>query len=1520
MKRYLIVVIICLSFLASAGAQVYTPVSANGITVDNGSGTAINPPSGSTLCFLGTNQQGTPVTYTPQGGSPVAGTVCQTFTSGGNLSGSFQVANAATATPIGLHYTVTISNGTTTYLILSKVSVSGSFFNFSTYALPGNGMASGIGYPHILCNQGAMWTSTTVSPGAATCAMIGGIGSWISYPHGGSYCPAGQGYVTPQITGEPFCISPTLTGLGAPAGACIKNSTYFQQDAANGQFLWGCINEAWQQVSGSGGSSGITTFQGRSTPAATLQTGDVTGILANGPFSLNGSRSLLFDNGSGTFGKIAQWLTDGSGNIVGTGALALNNGSSNTIFFNPNGAAYFANNQFSIDTAGGLMWGGGPSISSSSNLCQSNGTNCPSATNPFYQVNQNSGTGVTQRARNNFVNSSGIVATDDPSNDSTDIALSGIPNASLANPSITINVTGGATGGGTVALGGSTTIDVTGGGGGGSPAGVANDLQINSGSSTFAADSGNLTNNSTTHTLAQHFFSDPISTNRWGSNQRNDLAQDFLDTVTPFAGDSRNPWTVLQSVTEGYSKNPGIQPQGTSIYNLSGGQNTNSGDPGPSPGVTGSTFNGVGGNWQTLGLTAFGLTPGQNGGNFSEAINHLAPGDGVAQTITDFGRGVSRGEDEGIELWRIFLASTNDIAGGFINTATVNAQNDIVLNTSQLSGFSLNNYEMSFLVDINSGSSFASPGNIQGIYASPSGTFAGYTRYQLDSSAGVFAHYGASTTTTLTNAIDSYAYAGTCPTWTSGGDLMPTVAPLVGIGDGFITDWTGTGVTGRNSNYNGPSGTMTGYCITVASTSGMTTGTTIFISGTTQGTLDFQMEFAKVISVVDGTHFTAFVHNAHSVGATISWGGAVGYGMCADMDIIGPGTNDTIQNSQTAFERTCYPIVNNTSSDLVDVYNLGGLTLVPQNNAPRTPLVISAPVVSGGELISFTANALNGDGTDNDYTTDALGTYVMGTKYLPAPVITVSSECTGVVIDFSSASFDNSKEYVPVITSGGTCTGTPTITVASTLATPFHIMPMGEVYRSLDPTKPVDKSYPMNSVDGVFTIMPVVAGFLPGETIQQVQWWAGRGAGTAQVNMDGPVNNNMGGTFGGILNWTVSNVAGQSTHFNLTNRTKTTAYYGEWDSATNSFVTRNPLEGSNLPLQAIGLQGVYKGGLEFAFPPTLSAAGNISGGTENSVSCAIENLSGIVDHPCLHNIFIKYYVHRDNELGSSIGSDIYVDPNSGDNGFESQSGQGPGSWTATNFKMPYALGNFHFPLGSDGSHAALNNAASIPGNFVGLGDGTVGKGTQNGSLGLATIHAANVVAGAEIPVNAGLFLSDPSHPGTATAQYVCTSNTQEGETLPAPVQSTNTAPLVLGGTQSAPNPGVFVKCLGTPGAQTIKVYRHNSFGTYTAGLIGEYVPGPGTPSNQGQGFYDVGQTAGTAEPTADTSGLMTINDGMMELNSILYFWPATHTAGFMKDDGSGNLSWQANGVTASGGTSCTITAITNGIVTAATCI
>lgn len=302
---FTLLAVACAFSQGEAHGQSFTAVQASSVIVDNG-GSGVNPPAGTQLCFLGTDQKGVPVTYTPAGGVPQSGPVCGSLNGSGALTAGLQVANTSLATPVPLYFTITVVNGATTYLTIPLVQVNGTLFSFDLFALAPNGTASGVGYPHLGCSAGSKFVSTTLPPGQNSFEGANGNGgcSWNSFPNV-PFCPAGTGYLTAQTSGGPLCISPETSNRGAPIGFCVNNQKYTQIDAAPGGFSWGCVNNAWQNIAATGGGNAITGL-----------TGDVT---AAGPGNVPATLASV-----GTSGTYLKVTTDTKGRVTsGSPTLSL---------------------------------------------------------------------------------------------------------------------------------------------------------------------------------------------------------------------------------------------------------------------------------------------------------------------------------------------------------------------------------------------------------------------------------------------------------------------------------------------------------------------------------------------------------------------------------------------------------------------------------------------------------------------------------------------------------------------------------------------------------------------------------------------------------------------------------------------------------------------------------------------------------------------------------------------------------------------------------------------------------------------------------------------------------------------------------------------------------------------------------------------------------------------------------------------------------------------------------------------
>lgn len=666
------------------------------------------------------------------------------------------------------------------------------------------------------------------------------------------------------------------------------------------------------------------------------------------------------------------------------------------------------------------------------------------------------------------------------------------------------------------------------------------------------------------------------------------------------------PWQLTQTVNRRFGPAGGYNPLSISLNLLSGTDNTNV----------------VEGNYSGLTVTTKALSPLQGGGAFSVNANCFAVGDCVGQVMNVTGRGVSRGEDEGTEYPRYFIQAQNDVAGGVLASISTDAQGANPISVGIVANpFSFNFYEKSFIVDVTQ--KFVSPGNIASIGTATDRRF---EFFQGDATSGITAQFGVSTQTALTAPVDSFVYIGACGAKTATTTQFPVSGPSTLSNDGFMTNYKGVGAQGENTNYDTSSGALTGYCATVGSTAGMSPGTLIFLADG-----DYQVEYTKVISVVDATHFTAFFRQPHSTGATVNFGGAVGYGIGADIDITPPGTNSTIGSAQVSTQRLVYPIVQSLAGDQVIVYtNIEGSsndnlrTLLPQANTPKVPLTITAPVVTGGVLTGFTAN--NVVGNANDYTGNNTGASNSGhPKNLPAPIVTVSGCTVPPIIKMQAVVLTPSSTlvtYSPVISSGGSgCPSTPTFNIPSFYPTPFGIYPMAMVYKSEDPTVAAGMQG-----DGKVVFMPFNTSTMSvGDTIQTVDWWNGGGVG-GQISYNGNYLNALNGRNGDELVYGFTGVGGGFSMLSFRNLEPSAHYYG---SFANNYTKTLPSDSLLSPPVGFNLLGQLGGGFVMGFPPLVQQAGSFAGGAVITVNCAAGVLqTQPIDPPCLHGINTQYDVFR----------------------------------------------------------------------------------------------------------------------------------------------------------------------------------------------------------------------------------------------------------------------------------------------------
>lgn len=747
--------------------------------------------------------------------------------------------------------------------------------------------------------------------------------------------------------------------------------------------------------------------------------------------------------------------------------------------------------------------------------------------------------------------------------------------------------------------------------GGGTPAPPQFAVQLaNAGANGFAADP-NITINPTSHIFATPTIASFNPVNALNMGAQASTTSDF--TLRNNAGNVTNepfplarPWVQFQTVNRRYGPAQATNPLSSSLFLLSGMDNTNV----------------VQGDYGMLGLNVFSLTPQQGGGIFSMQGQCRAVGDCVGTSINIFGRGISREEDEGTECCRTFYASTNDTAGGTLTAISTDAQGANPIATAIITNsFSTNYYEKSFILDVTK--KWQSPGNIASIGTATDNRF---SFFQGDGTAGITAQYGISTQTLLTSPIDNFVYTGTCGSQTVTAAQYPISGITTGANDGFMTNYQGVGAPGENTNYNSTTGALTGFCATVASTAGMSAGTLVFIADA-----DYQVEFTRVIAVADGTHFTAFMRQPHSTGATVNFGGAIGNCIGADIDITPAGTNSTTGNTQFAVQRLCYPIVQSFAGDRVNVYtNPEGSstnnlrTYLPAANTPKVPLTITAPVVTGGILTGFTANDVIGNA--NNYIANNTGTGNSGhPSTLPVPTVTIGGCTVAPTLTWTQVNGNVGLTYAPSIATGGSGCGTVTFTIAQSFPTPFGIYPLAMVYKSEDPTQPAGVVNPINDqlTDGNPVLMPFnLSAWSAGDVIMAPDWWNGQGV-SSQDNFNGNSLHMLDGRNGPMGGHRFSGVGNGFARDLWENDEPTAHYYGSFANNYAKFLSSDYLV---LPPSWEQLDGQFGVDLKLGFPPLTANSGVLGGGSIIQVNCSRDQQATTVDPPCLHGIDYQYNI------------------------------------------------------------------------------------------------------------------------------------------------------------------------------------------------------------------------------------------------------------------------------------------------------
>jgi hypothetical protein len=143
------------------------------------------------------------------------GSTCFAVTNGSISSGSAVTPGTAT---------VTVTNGSVTFLTVPNVSIAGSFFSWNTFTVPSTGNIYGMGAPRLACTPGALYSQTDGAQNKWQCISQNGAGSWNGLPTPGTANSVTVGSTTTLGVGAPATVtnsgngSATILNFGIPQG------------------------------------------------------------------------------------------------------------------------------------------------------------------------------------------------------------------------------------------------------------------------------------------------------------------------------------------------------------------------------------------------------------------------------------------------------------------------------------------------------------------------------------------------------------------------------------------------------------------------------------------------------------------------------------------------------------------------------------------------------------------------------------------------------------------------------------------------------------------------------------------------------------------------------------------------------------------------------------------------------------------------------------------------------------------------------------------------------------------------------------------------------------------------------------------------------------------------------------------------------------------------------------------------------------------------------------------------------
>jgi hypothetical protein len=168
-----------------------------------------------------TDASGTPISYTPQGGTSSSGVFTAQVVDGAiqNIGGyPYTIVNSLTSSPANpnlyFHYQLESTDGSQVYLdapLLNIFSSTGGYA-LDAYAAGAGTSISGLQPPRVLCAPSAKYTQTDAPAGAKPwiCSHLwrtDNSNQWTQNPSANTQCPYGQAVVSPRV-GNAYCIQP----------------------------------------------------------------------------------------------------------------------------------------------------------------------------------------------------------------------------------------------------------------------------------------------------------------------------------------------------------------------------------------------------------------------------------------------------------------------------------------------------------------------------------------------------------------------------------------------------------------------------------------------------------------------------------------------------------------------------------------------------------------------------------------------------------------------------------------------------------------------------------------------------------------------------------------------------------------------------------------------------------------------------------------------------------------------------------------------------------------------------------------------------------------------------------------------------------------------------------------------------------------------------------------------------------------------------------------------------------------